>query len=138
MNNYNWLNAAVSKTKVFISFDYDHDVTLRDFLVGQSKLQGSPFNISDWSIKVASPTWETEARNRISRSDVVAVICGQHTHTAVGVSKEIKIAQELSKPYFLLKGYSKVTCTKPLAAKTTDKIYAWTWENLKKLIKGGR
>ena len=131
------INSA-GKTKVFISFDYDHDATLKDFLIGQSKHTDTPFNISDWSIKVASITWQTEARNRISRSDVVAVICGQHTHTASGVSIELKIAQELGKPYFLLKGYKNVNCTRPTAAKTSDKMYTWTWENLKTLVKGGR
>lgn len=128
----------VNKTKVFISFDYDHDAVLKDFLLGQSKHTGTPFNISDWSIKVASVGWQIEARNRISRSDVVAVICGQYTHTATGVSIEVKLAQELGKPYFLLKGYKNVNCTKPNAAKTTDKMYDWTWDNLKLLVKGNR
>ena len=68
----------------------------------------------------------------------MVVICGQHTHTASGVSVEIKIAQEEGKPYFLLKGRKGKTCTKPTAAKSTDKIYTWTWDNLKKLIGGGR
>jgi hypothetical protein len=70
--------------------------------------------------------------------DVVCVICGEHTDTATGVSAELKIAQEEKIPYFLLKGYSEKTCKKPKAAKDTDKIYAWTWENLKKLVGGGR
>ena len=29
-------------------------------------------------------------------------------------------------------------CKKPRAAKTSDKIYNWTWNNLKVLINGGR
>ncbi len=37
--------------KVFISFDYDHDETLKTFLVGQAKHTDSPFELSDWSIK---------------------------------------------------------------------------------------
>jgi hypothetical protein len=41
----------MAKTKVFVSFDYDHDETLKDFLVGQSKLKDSPFDLADWSIK---------------------------------------------------------------------------------------
>jgi hypothetical protein len=28
---------AINKIPVFISFDYDHDATLKDFLVGQAK-----------------------------------------------------------------------------------------------------
>lgn len=38
----------MAKTKVFISFDYDHDETLKEFLVGQSKLPDSPFELADW------------------------------------------------------------------------------------------
>ena len=41
----------MSKKRVFISFDYDHDEMLKTFLVGQSKHQDSPFELTDWSIK---------------------------------------------------------------------------------------
>jgi len=41
----------MAKPKVFVSFDYDHDETLKEFLVGQSKLKDSPFELADWSIK---------------------------------------------------------------------------------------
>jgi hypothetical protein len=41
----------MAKTKVFISCDYDHDETPKEFLVGQSKLEDSPFELADWSIK---------------------------------------------------------------------------------------
>jgi len=129
----------VAKTKVFISFDYDHDETLKDFLVGQARLPDSPFELADWSIKEAIDVrWKDKARTRIRSVDVVAVICGEHTNTATGVSAEVKIAQEERTPYFLLKGYSQKVCVKPIAALSTDKIYAWTWENLKVLIGGGR
>lgn len=125
-------------TRVFISFDYDHDVVLKDFLVGQSKNPDSPFEISDWSIKTASPTWKDEARRRLGASGVVAVICGKHTHTATGVATELAIAQELGKPYFLLAGYSDGGNTAPTTAKPGDKMYKWTWDNLKTLVGGGR
>jgi hypothetical protein len=129
----------VAKTRVFVSFDYDHDETLKTFLVGQSKHSDSPFELADWSIKEAiSQDWKTKARTRIKSVGVVAVLCGEHTHTATGISAEVKIAQEEGVPYFLLKGYADKTCTKPTAAQSTDKLYKWTWENLKALIGGGR
>ena len=43
----------MAKKRVFISFDYDHDETLKTFLVGQAKLPDSPFDLADWSIKEA-------------------------------------------------------------------------------------
>ena len=129
---------APEKTRVYISFDYDHDVDLKNLLVGQAKNDDSPFSIADWSIKEASSDWKEEARERIKRSDQVAVICGEYTDAAAGVSEEIKIARGEEKPYFLLWGHADKTCKKPKAALDSDKIYKWTWDNLKNLIAGGR
>lgn len=129
----------MAKTKVFISFDYDHDETLKTFLVGQAKHPDTPFELADWSIKEPiTSNWKDKARMRIKAVDVVAVICGEYTNSATGVSAEVKIAQEEGVPYFLLNGYAAKTCVKPTAAMTSDKLYRWTWENLKALIKGDR
>jgi hypothetical protein len=125
-------------TRVYISFDYDHDLDLKNLLVGQSKNKDSPFEIVDWSIKEASADWKEKARERIRRVEQMAVICGLHTDTAVGVNEEIRIARSEDKPYFLLAGRASGTNKKPTAAKGGDKLYNWTWENLKKLIAGGR
>lgn len=124
--------------RVFISFDYDHDLDLKTLLVGQSKNPDSPFEIADWSVKVASPGWKDDARRRIAASSVVAVICGHHTDAATGVSEELRIAQSLQKPYFLLAGRASGANKKPSAASMGDKVYNWTWDNLKILVKGGR
>ena len=122
-----------------MSFDYDHDSDLKVLLVGQSKHEDSPFELADWSIKEAIDNkWKDKARERIKSVGVVAVICGEHTNTATGVSAELEIAQEEKIPYFLLKGRAEKTCVKPTAAKSTDKIYKWTWDNLKLLIGGDR
>jgi hypothetical protein len=128
---------AVKRT--FISFDYDNDLDLKTMLVGQAKNPDTPFEIADFSIKEAiSEDWKKKARTRIKGCDVVVVICGEHTDTATGVSAELAIAQEESVSYFLLEGRAKKTCKKPKAAKSTDKMYEWTWDNLKKLIGGAR
>ena len=129
----------MTKKRVFISFDYDHDLDLKNLLVGQSKNSDTPFEIADFSIKEAiSEDWKKNARTRIKGCDVVAVICGLHTNTATGVSAEMKIAQEESVDYFLLWGRKAKTCKKPIAAKSSDTIYKWTWDNLKALIGGAR
>ncbi len=57
---------------------------------------------------------------------------------ATGASAEVEIAQEEGKPYFLLEAYSKKACTRPKAAKSSDKLYEWTWPNLKALVGGNR
>lgn len=127
------------KTRVFISFDYDHDIDLKNLLVGQARHPDSPFEITDMSIKEAiSKNWKENARRRIKSCDVVAVICGEYTNSASGVSAELKIAQEEGIPYFLLWGRTNEVCIKPVAAKSSDKVYRWTWDNLKSLIGGVR
>ena len=100
----------MEKRRTFISFDYDHDSDLKN----------------------------TKARTRIKGCNVVVVICGKYTNTATGVATELKIAQEEGVPYFLLYGRSTENCVKPIGAKSTDKMYKWTWDNLKALIGGRR
>lgn len=123
--------------RAFISFDYDNDQDLKVMFVGQSNHSDTPFAIADHSIKEASSTWKDEARKRIKGCDVVIVICGKHTHTASGVSTEVQIAQEEGIDYFLLEGRKDGGCTKPKAA-AKDKMYKWTWDNLKRLVGGSR
>jgi hypothetical protein len=125
--------------RTFISFDYDNDSDLKMLLAGQAKHPDSPFEIADWSVKEhLTGDWKEKARKRIKAVDVVVVLCGTSTHTAAGVSAELEIAREENKPYFLLKGRSEKTCTKPKSALSSDKIYEWTWPNLKNLIGGAR
>src|SRR4051812_47896791 len=85
----------MAKKRAFISFDYDNDSDLKIMLVGQARHDDTPFEIVDMSIKEAiSVDWKSKARMRIRGCDVVIVICGESTHTASGVSAELKIAQE--------------------------------------------
>lgn len=125
--------------RVFTSFDFDHDEDLRNLLVGQARNPDSPFEIADWSLKDAmTGDWKEKVRRRIRQVDVVVVLCGQYTHTATGVAAELSITREEGQPYFLLWGRNGKTCTKPTSALSGDKIYEWTWPNLKQLIGGAR
>lgn len=130
---------AIPKVRTFISFDYDHDLDLARMLAGQAKNADSPFTIVDYTVKEAfTGDWKKKVKAKIQLTSVVAVICGHHTETATGVNAEIRIARELGKPYFLLAGRKSGTNKKPTAAQTTDKMYSWTWKNLRTLIHGGR
>jgi hypothetical protein len=129
----------MAKKRVFISFDFDHDEDLRNLLVGQAKNPDSPFEIKDRSIKEPlTGDLKEKVQRRMNNIDVVIVICGEYTHTAAGVAAELSIVREVKKPYFLLWGRSGKTCTKPKSALESDKIYKWTWDNLKQLIGGVR
>ena len=125
--------------RVFTSFDFDHDQDLRNLLVGQSKNPDSPFEMVDESIKEPmTGDWKEKVRRQIRKCDLVVVICGEYTDAAAGVSAELTITQEEKIPYFLLCGRSDKTCKKPKSALDSDKIYKWTWDNLKALIGGAR
>ena len=125
--------------RVFISFDFDHDEDLRILLRGQARNPDSPFEIADWSPKESLPgDWKAKVRERIRRTDLTIVICGQHTHTATGVAAEVTITREEQNPYFLLHGRNGKRCTKPTSATPADRIEDGTWENLKKLVGGAR
>ncbi|MBE4267592.1 TIR domain-containing protein [Vibrio parahaemolyticus] len=129
----------MSKKRAFISFDYDNDEGAKIMLAGQAKFQDSPFEFKDNSVKNhLLGDWKEKVRRRMDNVDVVIVLCGTKTHTATGVEAELEIAKEKSKPYFLLAAYPDKTCTKPKNALSTDKVYKWTWDNLKLLIGGSR
>lgn len=129
----------MAKKRVFISFDYDHDEDVKRMLAGQAKLADSPFEFTDASVKEPlTGDWKEKVRRRMDSIDVVTVLCGQYTHMASGVAAELRIAQEKGKSYFLLAAYSDKHCTKPTTAAAWDRVYNWTWDNLKALIGGAR
>ena len=126
----------MTKKRTYICFDYDHDIELKALLVGQSRIDSSPFEIVDMSIKEAiSSNWKENARRRIKSCDVVVVLCGKHTNTAEGVTAELTIAREENIPYFLLAGCDGAV--RPRKAEN-DIMYRCTWDNLKSLIAGNR
>src|SRR5260370_41714661 len=110
-----------------------------NLLVGQARTPSTPFEIHDWSVKEPFPgDWEAKARSRIRATDLTIVVCGEYTHTAAGVAAELRITKEERRPYFLLWGRSGRQCTRPTTASPDDKIYNWTWDNLRALVEGNR
>ena len=129
----------MSKKRVFISFDVDHDEGTKIMLAGQAKHGDSPFDFIDASVKEPlAGDWKEKVRRRMANIDVVIVLCGEYTHLASGVAAEVTLAREEGVPYFLLWAYADKNCTKPTTAKAEDKVYKWTWDALKALIDGSR
>jgi hypothetical protein len=124
----------MAKTRVFVSFDFDNDRQLNEFVIGQAKNPDSPFEVVDHSLKEAAPQkdWLARARRAIARSDVVIVMLGSGPRRAPGVLKEVAIANQLKKRMFQLIGYrdGSETWAVPRAGRT----YRWNWDNLKKLL----
>lgn len=120
----------MAKTKVFVSFDYDHDAALKDTLIGQSKLPDSPFSINDVSLKEAIPEWQQKAHVAIASCDVFVLLLGDYTYQAQGVRREVKMAKQLGKRTFQLRkrGHS------PIPVDGAGEVVAWKWKNLKKWL----
>ena len=123
----------MSKTPVFISFDFDNDKKLKDFIIGQSRLSDSPFEVIDYSMKEAAPerNWEIEAEKRIKRAKIVLVMVGPETYKAQGVLKEVNIARKHDKKIVQIIGY-KDGNYEPVP--NAGHLYKWNWENLKKIL----
>lgn len=124
----------MGKKKVFVSFDFDNDKTLKDFIIGQAKLADSPFEVTDLSLKEAAPEkdWLDKARAAISRSEIFIVMLGPKTKSAPGVLKEVKLANDLNKAKFQIIGYKDGS--DEWAVPNGGRVYRWDWENLKKLL----
>ena len=122
------------KKRVFVSFDFDNDKRLKDFIIGQSRLPDSPFEVIDNSLKEAAPErdWETKANAAIKRSEVVIVMVGPPTHRAQGVLKEIKMARAAGRKIVQVIGYKDENYTPVPGA---GQLYRWNWENLKKILR---
>jgi hypothetical protein len=117
----------VALLRVFASFDYDHDEDLLKRLLAEAKSPDCKFSVFDRSSKEPqTPEAEEKLRERISHVDAVFVLCGVWSHRAPNVNAEIKIAQELGKRYYLLKGRRFQDCAEPATAKITDKMYKWS------------
>lgn len=125
----------MAKKRVFVSFDFDNDRVVKEFIIGQSKLDDSPFEVIDNSLKEAAPEkdWLDKARAAISRSDVFIVMLGSKTRNAPGVLKEIKIATDLGKTKFQIIGYKDGASD--WAVPGGGRVYNWNWDNLKALLK---
>ena len=124
----------MAKKKIFVSFDFDNDKALKDFIIGQAKNPDSPFEVSDHSLKEPAPQkdWLDKASRAIGRADIFVIMLGSKTKRASGVLKELNVAIEKSKRKFQIIGYRDGT--EDWAVPEGGRVYRWSWDNLKKLL----
>lgn len=118
--------------RVFIAFAVE-DETFRGFVVGQSKLDKSPFEFFDMSVKEPwDEKWKTNCRTRIRSCDGVIALISKNTPKADGQLWEIQCAYDEKKPVMLM----YVNENRPtLPALFKDRrINVWSWANLKTFI----
>ena len=123
----------MNKKRIFISFDFDNDKKLKDFIIGQSRLADSPFEVIDHSLKEAAPErdWEAKADRAIRRADIVLVMVGPNTYRASGVLKEVRMARNAGIPIVQIIGYRDGDYT---PVPNAGRLYRWDWDNLKNLL----
>jgi hypothetical protein len=121
------------RTPIFVSFDFDNDRKLKDFIIQQARRPDSPFDVIDHSLKEAAPerSWEQKASRAIARAKVVLVMVGPQTYRAPGVLKEIRMARELGKRVVQVIGYRDGDYT---PVKGAGQLYRWNWKNLSKIL----
>ncbi len=80
--------------RIFISFAIE-DETYRDFIVGQSRNQRSPFEFVDMSVKQPwDDKWKKRCRTKIKGCDGVIDLVSKNTAKASGQLWEIQCAKE--------------------------------------------
>lgn len=118
--------------RVFIAFAME-DKKSRDFLVGQSKNDNSPFEFVDMSVKEPWDTdWKTKCRTKIKGCDGVIALISKHTPSASGQLFEIKTSDEEKIPMMLMySGSERPTLPEFLSGR---RVNVWSWENIKNFI----
>jgi hypothetical protein len=119
---------------IFISFAIE-DAKFRDFIVGQSRNEHSPFEFVDMSVKEPwSESWKTNCRIKIGECDGVIALVSKNTKNASGQLWEVKCSKEEKKP---VRGFYIDSDDKPSSLPeefSGVSVYHWTWENLKNFI----
>ncbi len=133
----------MARTRVFVSFDREHDADLVALLRSQAKRSDSTFEIvpnaagaprDDVGNDASCNTASDAARAAIQSADEVVVICGEHSCDSKRMASELGIAREESKPILLLWGRREKMCTKPEGATAADAMYSWTRDVLERQI----
>ena len=122
------------KKKIFISFAIE-DEKYRDYLVGQAKLEKSPFSFVDMSVKNPwdEKEWKRKCREKIKKCDGMIVMLSKNTYHSSGARWEIKCAKEENIPVIGMHINKKNKGAIPPELKGMQ-VIEWSWENLSKSI----
>jgi len=118
--------------RIFIAFAVE-DVRYREFLVAQAKLDKSPFEFVDMSVKEPwDEKWKTSCRARVKGCDGVIALISKNTKNADGELWEIQCADSEGVPAILM----WINDDRPaLPPSLKDRrVNIWSWDNLKSFI----
>ncbi|MBN8531025.1 MAG: hypothetical protein J0L97_04080 [Alphaproteobacteria bacterium] len=122
----------MAKKRVFIAFAIE-DKTYRDFLVGQSNHDRSPFEFINMSVsKPWDEEWKKLCRSRIKGCDGFIALISKNTSRADGELWEIKCAYEEEIPVMLM-WIDENRPALPYLIKDR-RVNVWSWDNIKNFI----
>lgn len=118
--------------RAFISFDYDNNSGEKMYFSGQAVNSRTPFNIQDWSSKFAinESKWEEVIEAKIAKCNLMIVLVGRSMSTAIGVHKEIAMAQRQRVPVFGVYVDSANTLTTLPPGLSRNRVISWNWEGI--------
>jgi hypothetical protein len=118
--------------RAFISFDFDHDETVKTLFVGQGKNSKTPFSIQDWSAKssMAQSKWEAIVKEKINKCNMVIVLSGKTMASATGVAKEIAMAKAQDVPVFGVYVDGAGTSNNLPTGLQRNRTIAWKWDKI--------
>lgn len=123
---------VAKRKRVFIAFAVE-DKKYRDFLAGQAKLRGSPFEFIDFSVKNPwDEKWKTNCRTRVRSCSGMIALISKNTARAEGELWEIQCAFDEGIPTMLM----WINDGRPrLPALIRHKrVNVWSWSNLTAFI----
>ena len=126
----------MSYPRAFISFDFDNNKREKDLFIGQSKCAKTPFDIEDWSSKEHLPQlqWEKLISNKIAKCNMVIVLVGRQTASALGVTKEISFALSSNGPIFGIYVDGANAFSSLPEGLQKNRIITWNWEFISSAI----
>ena len=118
--------------RAYVSYDYDNNETEKLLFAGQAKNSKTPFSIQDWSQKSTLPEsqWETYAKDKINKCNMLIVLAGKKTATATGVVKEISMAKEKDVPIFGVYVGGGTSSTDLPAGLQRNRTISWNWDDI--------
>jgi antiphage defense system Thoeris ThsB-like protein len=119
--------------RVFISFAAE-DARMRDLFVGQMKLEDSPIEFVDFSVKEPwDEKWKTNCRTRIKGCDALIALLSKKTWNATGARWEMQCADEEGIPILGVHIHADDKGAIPPEL-VGHKVIEWTWAGIKAFL----
>lgn len=124
-----------TRPKLFISFAIEDEI-YRNHLKKQARLERSPFDFVDMSVKTPwdENEWKKKCRTKIKRCDGMIVLLSKNTWHSSGARWEIKCAKEEGIPVIGMHVKKNDKGAIPVELKG-KRIIEWSWDSLEKVIK---